>query len=82
LEKATQDPLLYQEHEPPPTVIVAGEEENEVKWVDNSWLFRRQLQNLVKWRGYDERCWEPAANVDGLKAIDDFHMEKPGKSGL
>jgi hypothetical protein len=25
--------------------------------------------------------WEPAVNVDGLKAIDEFHTQQPGKPG-
>jgi hypothetical protein len=25
--------------------------------------------------------WEPAANVDGLKAIDEFHTQQPNKPG-
>ena len=81
LEKAAQDPLPHQQHEPPPPVIVDGEEEYEVEWIDDSWLFRRQLQYLVKWKGYDEQSWKPATNVDGLKAIDDFHAKQPGKPG-
>ena len=36
---------------------------------------------MVKWKGYDEQNWEPAINVDGLKATDDFHAEQPGKPG-
>jgi hypothetical protein len=35
----------------------------------------------VKWRGYNKCNWEPPANVDGLKAINDFHTEQPGKPG-
>jgi hypothetical protein len=34
---------------------------------------------LVKWKGYNECSWEPAINVDGLKAIHDVHKEQPGK---
>jgi hypothetical protein len=62
-------------------VIVEGKEEYEVEWIDDSRLFRRQLQYLAKWSGYDESGWDPAANIDGLKAIEDFHTEQPGKPG-
>jgi hypothetical protein len=51
LGKTTQDPLLYQEQESPPPVIVVGEEEYEVEQVDDSRLFRRQLQYLLKGEG-------------------------------
>jgi hypothetical protein len=60
-------------------VIVEREEEYEVEQVDDSRLSRKQLQYLMKWRGYDERSSEPAANVDELKAIDDFHTQQRGK---
>jgi hypothetical protein len=53
LEKAAQDPLLHQQQEPPPPVIVDRDEEYTVKQRDDSRLFQRQLQYLVKWRGYD-----------------------------
>jgi hypothetical protein len=79
LEKAAQDPLPNQKQEPPPPVVVDGEEEYKVEQIDDSRLFRRQLQYLVKWQGYNECSWEPATNVDGLKAINDFHTEQPGK---
>ena len=52
-----------------------------MEWVEESRVLRKQLQYLVKWKGYDERSWEPAANKDGLKAIDEFYAEQPGKPG-
>jgi hypothetical protein len=36
---------------------------------------------LVKWKGNDEMSWEPAVNVNGLKVIDEFHTQQPGKPG-
>jgi hypothetical protein len=79
LEKTADNPLPLQQHELPPPVIVEGEEEYEVERIEDSRIFRRQLQFLVKWKGYDEMSWEPAVNVDGLKAIDEFHTQQPGK---
>jgi hypothetical protein len=81
LSKVSEDPLPRQIELPPPPVIVEGEKEYEVERVDDSRLFRHQLQYLVKWKGYDERSWEPATNVDGLQAINSFHTEQPGKPG-
>jgi hypothetical protein len=73
LEKTADNPLPLQQHEPPPPDIVEGEEEYEVERIEDSRIFQRQLQYLVKWKGYDEMSWESAVNVDGLKAIDKFH---------
>jgi hypothetical protein len=81
LEKTADNPFPLQQHEPPPPVIVEAEEEYEVERVEDSRVFRRQLQYLVKWKGYDEMSWEPAVNADGLKAIDEFHTQQPGKPG-
>jgi hypothetical protein len=63
-------------------VVIEGEEEYEVEWVDDSRLFRRQLQYLVKWRDNNKRSWEHVANVDRLKVNGDFSTEQAGKSGL
>ena len=79
LEKAAQDPITLQLHEPLPPVIVDREVEYEVERIDDSRMFQRQLQYLVKWNGYDEQSWKPATNKDGLKAINDFHAKQPGK---
>jgi hypothetical protein len=79
LEKTAENPLPLQQHKPPPPVIVEGEEEYEVERIEDSRVFRRQLQYLVKCKGYDETSWEPAVNVDGLKAINEFHTQQPGK---
>jgi hypothetical protein len=81
LEMTADNPLPLQQHEPPPPVMVKGEEEYEVERIEDSSIFRRHLQYLVKWKGYDEMNWEPAVNVDRLKAIDEFHKPQPGKPG-
>jgi hypothetical protein len=63
-------------------VIVEGEEQFEVERVAESQTFRQQLQYLVKWNGYAETSWVPATTVDGLKAMDKFHSQQPGKPRL
>jgi hypothetical protein len=60
-------------------VIVDGEGEYEVKRIEDSRMFKRQLQYLVMWKGYDEWSWEPAPNVDRMQAINIFHSEQPTK---
>jgi hypothetical protein len=61
--------------------MVDGEEEYEVEHIEDSRVFRQQLQYLVNWQGFNAKSWEPAVNVDGLQAIDIFHTEQPGKPG-
>ena len=81
LSKVAEDPMPGQVEAPLPAVIINGEEEYEVERIEDSRVFRRQLHYHVKWKGYDEKSWEPAVNVDGLQAIDVFHAEQPGKPG-
>ena len=59
---------------------VDGEEEYEVDEILDSRLYRRQLQYLVKWKGYGsgDNSWEPAANVANAQdLIADFHRKHP-----
>src|ERR1700731_3431041 len=58
LSKVAEDPLSEPIEAPPPPVIVDGEEEYEVEWIEDSQVYRRQLQYLVKWKGYNENSWE------------------------
>jgi hypothetical protein len=60
---------------------VDGESEYEVEEVVDSHIFRRQLQYLIKWCGWDNLTWERATEVNKLKAIDDFHAQHPNKHG-
>jgi hypothetical protein len=82
LSKLSDDPLPGQVEPAPPPIIVNGEEEYEEECIENSRIFRRQLQYMDQWKGYDEPRWEPASNIDGLQAIDFFHRERPGKPRL
>jgi hypothetical protein len=59
-----------------------GKDVYEVEHIADSRLVRCQLQYLVKWKGYDEKSWEPAVNVDRLQVIDIFRAEQPGKPRL
>ena len=53
-----------------------------VEEVMNSRIYRRCLQYLVKWVGYDQLDWKPAENVNRLEAVDRFHERYPDKPGL
>jgi hypothetical protein len=60
---------------------VDNEEEWHVEEVLNSRIFRKRLQYKIKWVGYNESNWEPAENVNKLKAVDQFHQRYPDKPG-
>jgi len=83
LEPVSNDPLPGQSNPPPPPVIVDGEEEFEVEEVLDSRLFgrNRRLQYLVRWSGYPDPTWEPAANLSEVAAVDSFHALFPSKPG-
>eukprot|EP00742_Colponemidia_sp_Colp-10_P022291 GILJ01026305.1.p1 GENE.GILJ01026305.1~~GILJ01026305.1.p1 ORF type:complete len:364 (+),score=28.35 GILJ01026305.1:3-1094(+) len=48
---------------PPPVVLADGSEEFEVEEILSKRRYRRQQQYLVKWLGYSDPTWEPAANL-------------------
>jgi len=81
LDPVVEDPLEGQVVLPPPPVEVDGEEEYQVSSVEDSRVYRSQLQYLIRWTGYDSLTWEPAKFVDGLQAVDEFHKRYPGKPG-
>jgi Chromo (CHRromatin Organisation MOdifier) domain len=66
--------------EPPPDVI-EGEEEYKVEQVLDSRCYgrKKQLQYLLKWKGYSEahNSWEPADQVHAVELIKDYHKQKP-----
>jgi hypothetical protein len=81
LEPIAEDPLPGQVVTPPPPAEVEGDSEYQVERVDDSRVYRSQLQYLIRWTGYDQMTWEPAREIDGLQAIDVFHEKYPQKPG-
>ena len=79
LDPVVEDPLEGHVVPPPPPVEVEGEEEYQVSSIEDSRVYRSQLQYLVRWTGYDSLTWEPAKFVDGLQAVEEFHKQYPGK---
>jgi len=75
------DPIIRQQKEPPPPVEFVGEEEYQVSSIEDSRMYRSQLQYLIRWTGYDSLTREPAKFVDGLQAVDEFHQQYPQKPG-
>lgn len=65
---------------PPAPVKIDDKEEFEVDEVVNSHVFCRQLQYLVRWKGYgvEDNSWEPAANLTNAQAaVTKFHCKFP-----
>jgi hypothetical protein len=85
LDPVARDLLPGQQITPPPPVDVDGDQEYQVEGVEDSRMYRNQLQYLVWWTRYDQMTWEPAKDVDGLQALDalhEMHPQKPGPLGM
>jgi hypothetical protein len=63
----------------PPPDLVDGLEEFEVEKILDSRRRRRQLQYLVKWKGYPDadNTWEPAIHLHAPDVVQDFHAAHP-----
>ena len=65
----------------PPPDLIDGEEEYEVEHIVNHRRHgrARQLQYLIKWKGYPEsdNTWEPADQVHALELIKLYHKHSP-----
>jgi hypothetical protein len=61
----------------PPPDLIGGEEEYKVEQIRSHHHHRhsRQLQYLIKWKGYPEsnNTWEPARGVHTLELIKAYH---------
>ena len=56
------------------------DEEYEVDAIVDSHIYKRQLQYLVHWKGYNEskRTWEPASNLkNSPEIVEHFHKSHP-----
>jgi len=56
------------------------DEEYEVDYIVASRIYRRQLQYLVHWKGYEEHehTWEPSSNLkDAPLIVERFYKENP-----
>src|SRR5712672_1327686 len=65
----------------PPPDLIDGEEEYEVEAVLNHRMFgrQRQVQYLIKWKGYphSDNTWEPSENVHADDLIRAYHKWRP-----
>lgn len=55
-------------------VLVDCEEKYDMKEIQNSYIWWKILQYLVKWRRYTQLDWMSTWDVNGLPAIDKFHI--------
>jgi len=81
LMPAPADPIPGRRSDPPPDpVLVDGEEHYEVEAILDSRVFRRQLQYLVQWKGYnyEHNSWENAVDVHSPLLVDKFYSTHPG----
>jgi hypothetical protein len=60
--------ILGRTQEPPPTIVIDGEQEYKVEEILNSKISHCQLQYLVHWQGYDisKHTWEPIENLSNV----------------
>ena len=81
LMPAPPDPIPGRQSDPPPDpVLVDGEQQYEVEAILDSRVFRRQLQYLVRWKGYnyEHNSWENAVDVHSPLLVDKFYSTHPG----
>jgi hypothetical protein len=64
---------------PPGPIEIDDEEEYEVEAILDSRFFRRRLQYLVQWKGYDagHNMWIPWFNVNSEELVNAFHRRNP-----
>jgi len=56
------------------------DEEYKVDYIVASRIYKRQLQYLVHWKGYEEheRTWEPSSNLKNSPlVVERFYQENP-----
>ena len=68
----------HQNQEPAPELI-DGQPEWEVEQILRVRRYRRQVQYLIRWKGFSEAhdSWEPASNVHADKLIEEFYKRHP-----
>ena len=63
MDPVATDPLEGHQQEPSPLILIDREEKWLVKEILDAQKIRRSLNYLVKWVGFDNLTWQPAANI-------------------
>ena len=63
MDPVATDPLKGHWQEPPPPILIDREEKWLMKEILDAWKIRRSLNYLVKWVGFDNLTWQPAADI-------------------
>ena len=78
---ARDDPIPGHVAPEPPPVEIEGSPEWEVLEILDSRRYRRQLQYLVRWTGYDEPTWQPHYDLenagDKVRTFHNLNLDKP-----
>lgn len=69
-DAATNNPMQGKFILTPPRVQLDSGEEYYVLHIEVMWIYPNQLQDLIRWIGYNFLTWVPAKFVDGLQAVD------------
>jgi hypothetical protein len=70
--------IPWRTHEPPPPIVVNGEQKYEVEEILDLRISHRQLQYLVHWQGYDinEYTWELIETLsNSMEKVENFHVQ-------
>ena len=75
------DALPGQRIEPPPPVVVEGDDEYLVERIEDSRFNRRRrrFEYLVRWTGYHELIWESVSELDQIIDVERFYQQFPDK---
>ena len=81
LQKASNDPLLGQRNEPPPTIRITDDEEWEVEEILAVQKTRKYLSYRAKWVSYDKDPeWYPASDFKyAPHKLRDFYLQNPDR---
>ena len=63
MDPVATDPLEGHWQEPPPLILIDREEKWLVKEILDAQKIRRSLNYLVKWVGFNNLTWQPAADI-------------------
>ena len=69
---------------PPPPIEIHSEDEYEVAKILDNHFWRKQLEYLIEWKGYESTAkatsWEPSGHVTNVTCkITEFHKGDPTK---